>query len=139
MGEKRREALEQAVRLSLKWSLIFAIGFSVAYAVFGTLVIDTLTDLPDVRVAAREYLPWFVISPLVAVWSFLYDGVYVGATRAREMRDIMLISAFLVFLPAWFLLQGLGNHGLWLAFTLFLASRGIGMHMWYRRRVLPAV
>jgi MATE family multidrug resistance protein len=139
VGEKRREALEQAVKLSLKWSLIFAVGFCTAYAVFGPLVIDTLTDLPDVRVAAREYLPWFIISPLVAVWSFLYDGVYVGATRAREMRDIMLFSAFLVFLPAWFLLQGLGNHGLWLAFTLFLASRGIGMHYWYRRRVLPAI
>lgn len=139
VGENRREALEQAVKLSLKWSLVFAFGFCAAYAVLGPLVIDTLTDLPDVRGTAREYLPWFILSPLVAVWSFLYDGVYVGATRAREMRDIMLVSALLVFLPAWFLLQGLGNHGLWLAFTLFLASRGIGMHYWYRRRVLPSV
>jgi MATE family multidrug resistance protein len=53
------------------------------------------------------------------------------------MRDIMVISTFVIFLPAWFLLQGWGNHGLWLAFTLFMASRGIGMHIWYRRRVLP--
>ena len=139
VGERRREALEQSVRLCLKWSLFFAVGFSVAYAVVGPLVIDALTDLADVRSAAREYLPWFIIAPLVAVWSFLYDGVYVGATRAREMRDIMVISTFLVFLPAWYLLQGLGNHGLWLAFTIFLASRGIGMHLWYRRRVLASI
>jgi MATE family multidrug resistance protein len=51
----------------------------------------------------------------------------------------MLFSSIAVFLPAWFLLQGLGNHGLWLAFTLFMASRGIGMLVGYRRRVLPAV
>ena len=66
-----------------------------------------------------------------------------GQVRARssagEMRDIMLISTFVVFLPAWYLLQDWGNHGLWLAFMLFLASRGIGMHAWYRRRVLPAI
>ena len=86
-----------------------------------------------------QYLPWLIISPLISVWSFLYDGVYVGATRAREMRNIMVISTLVVFLPAWFLLQGYGNHGLWLAFTLFMASRGIGMHIGYRRSVLPSV
>ena len=84
-----------------------------------------------------EYLPWLIALPMVSVWSFLYDGVFVGATRARDMRDIMLGSALLVFLPAWYLLQGLGNHGLWLAFTLFMAARGVGMHFYYRRRVLP--
>ena len=89
--------------------------------------------------SALRYLPWLVLSPLVSVWSFLYDGVFVGATRAREMRDVMLVSTFAVFLPAWYLLQGLGNDGLWLAFMLFLASRGIGMHILYGRRVLPAI
>ena len=80
-----------------------------------------------------------IVSPLVSVWSFLYDGVYVGATRAREMRDIMIVSTFIVFLPAWYLLQGFGNNGLWAAFILFFASRGIGMHIGYRRRLLPSV
>jgi multidrug resistance protein, MATE family len=80
-----------------------------------------------------------IVSPLVSVWSFLYDGVYVGATRAREMRNIMVFSAFVVFIPAWYLLQPLGNDGLWLAFLLFLASRGVGMHVGYRRSVLPAM
>ena len=80
-----------------------------------------------------------IVSPLVSVWSFLYDGVFVGATRAREMRDVMLVSALLVFLPAGYLLQPMGNHGLWLAFMLFMASRGAGMHWYYRRRVLTCV
>ncbi len=137
VGQKRREALERAVNASLKWSLIFAIGFCAFYVVAGPLLIRVLTDLSDVRETAMRFLPWLIISPLVSVWSFLYDGVFVGATRAREMRDIMLFSTLIIFLPAWFLLQGLGNHGLWLAFTLFMASRGIGMHIGYRRRVLP--
>ena len=136
VGEKRREALEQAVRLSLKWSLLFALGFCAFYVVAGPSLVRLLTDLEGVRETAMRYLPWLILSPLVSVWSFLYDGVYVGATRAREMRDIMVFSAVGIFLPAWFLLQGFGNHGLWLAFTLFMASRGIGMHIGYRRKVL---
>jgi len=84
-------------------------------------------------------LPWMILSPLVSVWSFLYDGVYIGATRSREMRNIMLFSAFVVFFPAWYLLQGFGNDGLWLAFLLFMASRGIGMHIGYHRKLLPSV
>ncbi len=139
VGEKRHEALEQAVRLALKWSLIFAAGFCLFYILIGPFLIRMLTDLEGVRETAMRYLPWLVLSPLVSVWSFLYDGVYVGATRAREMRDIMVFSAVAVFLPAWYLLQGFGNHGLWLAFTLFMASRGISMHIGYRRKVLPQI
>jgi MATE family multidrug resistance protein len=139
IGQKNRNALQHSVRLCLKWSLIFAVGFCLLYLLFSPLLIRILTDLDDVRDTAMRYLPWLVLSPLVSVWSFLYDGVYVGATRAREMRDIMLFSSLAVFLPAWFLLQGFGNHGLWLAFTLFMASRGLGMHLGYRRYVLPAV
>jgi len=139
VGEKRRDALERSVQLALKWSLIFAVGFCLLYLLFGPLLIRVLTNLPDVRSTTMRYLPWLIVSPLVSVWSFLYDGVYVGATRSREMRDIMLFSAFVVFIPAWYLLQGFGNHGLWLAFTLFMASRGIGMHIWYRRKLLPSL
>jgi len=139
VGGQRRDALERSVRLCLKWSLIFAVFFFAFYALVGPLIISLLTDLPNVRNTAMEYLPWLVVSPLVSVWSFLYDGVYVGATQARAMRNIMVFSTVLVFVPAWFVLQGLGNHGLWLAFTLFMASRGVGMHIGYRRRVLPAL
>ncbi|MGB5470422.1 MAG: MATE family efflux transporter [Woeseiaceae bacterium] len=139
IGQKRRDALEESVRLTLKWSLIFSLGFTLLYAVAGQFVIGILTDLPDVRETAIRYLPWMIASPLVSVWCFLYDGVYVGATRAKEMRNIMLVSTLVVFLPAWYLLQPLGNDGLWLAFLIFMASRGIGMHIGYRKTVMPMV
>lgn len=139
VGERQRNVLQRSVQLTLKWSLIFASGFCFLYIAIGPLLIRVLTDLPNVRSTALEFLPWLIVSPLISVWSFLYDGVYVGATRAREMRDLMIISTFVVFIPAWYLLQAYGNHGLWFAFTLFMAGRGVGMHIWYRRKVLPAL
>lgn len=137
VGARSRQALEQSVQLTLRWSLYVAVGFSLLFFAAGPLFINVLTDLPAVRETTLRYLPWLILSPLVSVWSFLYDGVFVGATRAREMRDIMLVSTFAVFIPAaWLGLQFLGNHGLWLAFMLFMASRGIGMHYYYRARVV---
>lgn len=139
VGQKNRAAFERAVGLCLKWSLYFAVGYAVAYAIGGPLLIALLTDIDEVRDATRIYLPWMIVSPLISVWSFLFDGVFVGATRAREMRNIMLVCTFVVFLPAWYLLVPFGNHGLWLAFMIFMAARGIGMYAVYRQRVLPAI
>lgn len=136
VGEKNRQALRHSVALALRWSLIVAVGFSGFFWLLGPSLIVILTDLPDIRATTVRYLPWLILSPLVAVWSYLYDGVFVGATLAREMRDIMLLSAFVIFVPAWYALRFLGNDGLWLSFMLFMASRGIGMHYFYRRRLL---
>jgi len=133
IGARNQAALRLIVRRTRNWSLLLALLFCLAYLGLGTLLIDSLTSIEAVRETAREYLPWLIILPLISVWSFFYDGVYVGATRTREMRSVMLASAVLVFLPAWYLGQGLHNHGLWLAFTLFMAARGLGMHLWYRR------
>jgi len=133
VGEGSESGLDQAVRVSLQWSLAVALFFSAAYLLAGDALIRLLTGLPEIRLVAGEYLPWMILSPLISVWSFLFDGVYVGATRAREMRNTMLVSTFLVFLPAWYFTQGLHNHGLWLAFTLFMAARGLTMGWMYQR------
>ena len=139
VGARDKDALQRAVTLALRWSLYVSVLFSLFFLIAGRPLVRLLTDLEPVIDVSYIYLPWLVLLPLVAVWSYLYDGVFVGATRAREMRDIMLISSFFVFLPAWYSFSFLGNHGLWLALTLFLASRGIGMHYYYRTRVLAAV
>ena len=133
VGKKDHRALQETVALTLRWSLYFAAGFTALYVVTGPLIVRILTDLPDVRATAMVYLPWLIASPLISVWCFLYDGVYVGMTRARAMRNIMVVSTFCVFLPLWFVSQPLGNHGLWFALMGFMASRGIGMHLGYRK------
>ena len=139
VGGRNGPALRRSVTLTMQWSLYVSLGFSVLYLVTGGAFVALLTDIPEVITTATAYLPWLILLPVVAVWSYLYDGVFVGATRAKEMRDIMLISSFLVFVPAWYVFRPLENHGLWLALTLFLASRGIGMHYYYRTRVANQV
>ncbi len=139
VGARDKQSLQQAVRLTLRWSLYVSVAFSAFFYFAGASIIQLLTDLPDVIEVSLRYLPWLTVLPVVAVWSYLYDGVFVGATRAREMRNIMLISSFLVFVPAWYVFRFLDNHGLWLALTLFLACRGIGMHYYYRTRVITSI
>jgi MATE family multidrug resistance protein len=137
IGARSRDAFEASVSITLRWSLLIAAGFSVLFYVGGPILINVLTDLTEVRETTLAYLPWLVLSPLVSVLPFLYDGVFVGATKAKEMRNIMVISTVIVFLPTWYVLQFLGNHGLWLAFIIFMASRSVGMHYYYRRHLLP--
>ncbi len=132
-GSADRTAQRHAYRLSLIWSVGVAGVFCVLFAVGGRPLIDVLTDLDDVRQAAYAFLPWLIVSPIISCWSFLYDGVYVGYTWTRQMRDTMLFSLLVIYLPAWFVLQPLGNHGLWLAFILFMVSRGATMHVLYLR------
>ena len=139
VGARSRDAVAAAVRITLRWSLYVAALFAFVFWLGGGLLIRLLTDLDEVRAAALTYLPWLIVSPLVSVWSYLYDGVFVGATQARAMRDIMLVSAVVVFLPSWYLLKPLGNHGLWLAFICFMAARAIGMHAYYRYRLVAAI
>jgi MATE family multidrug resistance protein len=132
VGARDRSGMLLAVRRTLHWSFLFSLSFVAVYFFAGRNIINLLTDIDSIRIAAYEYLPWLIVSPIVSVWSFLYDGVYVGATRSREMMLVMSGSAFLIFLPTWFFFDSLGNHGLWLAFTLFMAARGVGMHFWFR-------
>ena len=133
VGEKDNTLFKSTVKICLKWSIYIALIFTFFYALLGEQLIYLMTHHQNIRDMAIEYLPWMIISPIVSVWSFLYDGVFIGATRSRDMRNAMLVSLLVIFMPSWYLLQPLGNHGLWLAFTLFMLSRGITMHVLYRR------
>jgi MATE family multidrug resistance protein len=131
-GQRSQFHIEEAVSQTLMWSLVFAAIFSLVYFVAGPLIVNTMTNIPDIRDNANIYLPWLVALPAAAVASFLYDGVFVGLTKTREMCIVMMLSTFLVFLPSWYLTQRWDNHGLWFALILFMALRSLGMHGWYR-------
>ena len=125
IGARNRYAFTRVVRTTTYWALLVALGFALVYLSAGKALIGLMTDLQDVRLSTYQYLPWMVLSPLASVWCFQLDGIFIGATRAREMRDMMLISTFMVFLPAWYIFRFLGNHGLWLAFMLFFIARAV--------------
>jgi MATE family multidrug resistance protein len=133
IGSRDRVGMLLAVKRTLQWSFLFSCLFCVVYFVAGEYVIDLLTSIDSIRLAAREFLPWLILAPVISVWSFLYDGVFVGATRSKEMMVVMVGSMLVIFLPTWLLSGALGNHGLWLAFIMFMAARGLGMHFWFRR------
>jgi len=125
IGQKNKYRLKQGLVLSVIWSFAIACLFSLSYLLFGSHLINLLTTIPEVISIANDYLIWLIILPIVSVWSYLFDGLFIGATRSVEMRNTMLFSTLFCFLPAWYLLQPLGNHGLWLALLIFLAARGI--------------
>ncbi len=127
IGARDRAAFWHSVKVCSFWSLLFAVLFAVVFYFAGKLMINLMTDIESIRAIAYNYLIWLVIAPLITTWCFMWDGIYTGSTRAKEMRDTMLFSVICVFFPAWYLLQGLGNNGLWLALTLFMVSRSVSM------------
>ncbi len=133
IGAADRAAFKQAVYSALLWSLIIAALFSLFYWLSGRQVISLMTSISTVKAMAYVYLPWLIISPIICVWCFLLDGIFIGAVRGREMRNSMLLSTFAVFLPAWYMFQYLGNHGLWLSFLTFFVARAISLGWYYLR------
>lgn len=105
--------------------MVMAGAASLAFLVAGNSLIGVLTDLPAVRATAGDYLHWVVAMPLLAAASYLLDGIFIGATRPRAMRDTMLAALLGVYLPVWWVAQPLGNHGLWLAFMAFTIARSV--------------
>ncbi|MFT4581091.1 MAG: MATE family multidrug resistance protein [Gammaproteobacteria bacterium] len=130
IGASNRLRFVHVVSVGALWSLLFATLFVALYLLFGHYLIALLTSISAVRMQAERYLIWAAISPLVSVWCFLFDGIFIGATKGREMRNSMIFSTFFVFAPAWYVLQHFGNNGLWLALLLFFAARGVSMG-WY--------
>ncbi len=126
IGAHDRGALRRSLTVAAGWSLLASAAFAVLFLLAGHLFIQMQTDIPEVRDTAFIYLPYLAALPMVAVWSYLLDGLFIGATRAREMRNAMVLSVVLIAPVAW-LTRGLGNHGLWLTFMLFMLVRGVSL------------
>ncbi|OZG73270.1 MATE family efflux transporter [Hahella sp. CCB-MM4] len=132
VGKGRLDQFKDAVRISGIWSLITAGTVSICFWLFGDWIINLLTDIESVRERALTYIVWMIALPLVGVWSYLYDGIFVGATKAKEMRNTIVLSVFFVFFPCWWLTQSFQNHGLWFSMTTFLGARGLIQWCYYR-------
>jgi len=136
LGARNRPALRRAAQVTSLWGLGIVALMSLAFALFGTAIIAIMTTAPDVRIEAGSYLIWIVFLPLIGVPAWMLDGIFIGATRTRDMRNGMLISfaAFLVTLlmlvPVW------GNNGLWTALVVLNVTRGITL--WRRYPALEA-
>jgi len=122
-GARDRAAFSGSTRLVVAWGFGFALVVMAVFALFGPRFIAIMTASDDVRRLARDFLIFVTISPLLSVFAFAFDGVYIGATWARDMRNLM-VASLVIFLLAWWALRGFGNAGLWGALLAFYAARG---------------
>jgi len=124
-GGRNHAHFRAAIRTTTVCALAVAVGYTLVYAGLGPVFVGWMTDLPEVRSAATAYLPWMIVAPIVSVWSFQLDGIFIGTTRTAEMRNGMLIAAAVFLVGVQTLVPLAGNDGLWLAFMLFLAARAV--------------
>lgn len=136
IGAASWDHYRRALWLMAIWSVPVAAGLSVFLWLAGPLLIDLISVNADVRAVARGYLPWAVASPVLGVWAFMMDAVFFGATRARAMRNQMVVSLLGYIAVMALAIPLMGNHGLWLALTLFFVFRAIGL--WVQLDALEA-
>ena len=131
-GARDGSRLLQVWRAAVRQSGLVALSFALVYALFGQQIVALLTSIPELQQLADRYVIWQMILPVVGVWCYLLDGMFIGATRGAEMRNSMAIAA-LGFGVTLLSVPVLGNHGLWLALTVFLALRGLSLAWIWRR------
>ena len=140
VGAADRAELRAAIRVSSFWAAVTAALFVLVYAVAGAGIVALLTGIEEVRIAAGEYLPWAAAMPALSVAAFQFDGIFLGATLGRQLRNMMIVSVAVylvlcaVLIPLW------GNHGLWFALAAFMALRGLTLAAVYPAvgRVIPS-
>ena len=137
VGARSLTDLKQVVRLLFFWGTGLAIVFTILYLPGVKPVLHLLTSQEDVIQNAMPFLPWVIALPLASFASFIWDGIYIGATSSKAMRNSLLASTFLVFVPAYYFLNPLwDNHALWLSILLFSIARGAFQTFWYKSAIL---
>jgi MATE family multidrug resistance protein len=134
VGAGDAPGLRAAVRANIALAFGLALLLGLALAALGPAGVRGMTGIAEVRATALAYLPYLIAAPLISVWAFLLDGVFIGATRTPEMRNGMAVSLAAFGLAAWLLMPLWGNHGLWLAFLVLMSARGLWLGVIYARR-----
>tara|TARA_A100001037_G_scaffold182125_1_gene163135 strand:+ start:2316 stop:3626 length:1311 start_codon:yes stop_codon:yes gene_type:complete len=133
VGARNRRALRATVIASTFMAGCVAVGYAVVYAVAGPRLLSVLTSIDPLRDFAADFLPWMTLSPLLSVWAYQLDGIFIGATRAAEMRNAMIVSVAAYTVLIFTLPQFWGNHGLWAAVMAFMVLRAVTLAIYYPR------
>ncbi|MCO6383609.1 MATE family efflux transporter [Oceanicola sp. 502str15] len=126
-GRKSPAAVRRGAVMTSLWGFGTGGALGLVFLAFGPLIIDVMTTAPGVREAARGHLFWMVLAPFVGAASWMFDGIYIGATRSRDMRDMMFLSLLCYLVALAVLVPWLGNHGVWAALLVSFAARGVFM------------
>jgi multidrug resistance protein, MATE family len=133
VGSRSAGRVRRAAVVSSQWGVGGAVALGLLFWFAGPAIIDLMAVDPEVRLAARQYLPWVAVAPVIGIASWMFDGIFIGATLSREMRNAMLVSGA-VYVAALAVLPGaFGNHGLWSALMVLNTLRGVTMAVLYPR------
>ena len=136
IGSADNGMLKKVIRRLFVWGAAIAGVFTLVYLFAGGFILKLLTNNPNIIMAAKPYMFWVVLVPIITFSAFIWDGIYVGATASKAMRNSMLVITLLIFLPAYYLFQPiLGNNGLWLAIMLFMGARGLILSLMAKKAV----
>jgi MATE family multidrug resistance protein len=133
IGRRDPQSFRHAVFAAGRGAFVGGLVLTLVFWAAGPSIIDLMTTVPEVRAETRTYLVWAVAMPMVSVWSFLFDGIFIGSTWTRAMRDGMILSAIgyvaalTLFVPLW------GNHGLWLSVSVLMVARALTLALRYPR------
>lgn len=127
VGAHDGDSLREAIRKLMAWGMGLALLFTVLYATCGKWLLMILTNDKEVITMAMQYIVWIVAVPFAGFAAFIYDGIYIGATASKAMRNTMFVATGAFFLLYYVLQSPLGNNGLWIAFLTFLILRGLMM------------
>jgi MATE family multidrug resistance protein len=131
LGARSAPILRRGAVLTSAWAVGASVLLACVFAVGGGTIIDIMTTAPEVRIAAREFLPWMVAAPLLGVAAWMLDGIFIGATRSQDMRNMMIVSFVFYVVCVVALVPPYQNHGLWLAFNIAFVARGVTLGLRY--------
>lgn len=137
IGARDSENLRSVVLHLFKWGALISVPFAILYALFPTTFVKMISDNPVIISEIRPYYIYMVLIPIITFAAFLWDGIYIGATASKAIRNTMIISSVMIFLPMWHFLTPLwNNHGLWIAFLGFMIARGVSMTFFAKKNIL---
>ncbi|WP_298973783.1 MATE family efflux transporter [uncultured Roseobacter sp.] len=131
IGRGDRAYVRRSAVLTSTWGLVICVTTAAAFALSGGWIIDLMAKDPEVQATARVFLPYMVLAPLVGCAAWMLDGIFIGATRSRDMRNMMALSFVIYWAAILVLLPLLGNHGLWLALLISFIARGVTLGLRY--------
>ncbi|APE42747.1 MATE family efflux transporter [Sulfitobacter alexandrii] len=131
MGAGRRDVLRRGALVSTGWAYATSVLASAVIALAGPQIVDLMVKAPEVQQAARLYMPYLVVLPVIACAAFMLDGIFIGATRSRDMRNMMAVSFAFYVVAVALMLPTLGNHGLWLALLIAFIARAVTLGLRY--------
>ena len=131
-GMRDRRAADDIIRAAFINGGLLAFALSIGFLFLSPWMMWLLTNSPEVIDEATRFSLWMVATPLISFAAYIYDGLFIGATKTSEMRTAMMVS-LLVYLAAWWLTQSLENHGLWLALMIYYVARAVSLGYYQRR------